>query len=134
MVLKHLIGYEPGYRYVLEKKYSWGEDGDIKYTSVQNDTFQNKLVFRRLSITTGGRYNLGINYYYGRYERSGRPAYLLKELASIVGNKLNYVYRNLSYSIWMGRKKYQQGVDSKLDPRTEFDPLWVFDFKGSKGH
>ncbi len=126
---------EPGYRYVLEKKYSWREDGEVKYTSVQNDTLSKQASeLARLSVTTGGDYDLGINYYYGRYVRSGRPAYLLRELASIVGNKLNYVYRNLSYSAygWVERNS-EQRVDSKLDPRTEFDPLWVFDFKGSKG-
>ena len=126
---------EPGYRYVLEKKYSWREDGEVKYTSVQNDTLSkqaSELV--RLSISTGGDYNLGINYHYGYYVRNGRPAYLLKDLASIVGNRLNYVYRNLSLSAygWVERNS-KQGVDSKLDPRTEFDPLWIFDVYGARG-
>ncbi len=130
---------QPGHRYVMEKPYSFSQDSEARpvYTSVRNKDMEDRSreVQRRM-VVSGGDYDLGLNYYYNRYEKgysgimgSAKSLHSLRDLMDVVIGRLKYVsdYQPESaYGWYQENAKRNARHEEMLDPKTEYDPLWMF--------
>ena len=137
---------QPGFRYVMEKPYSFSQDSEARpvYTSVRNKDMEDRSreVQRRM-VVSGGDYDLGLNYYYNRYINGypgggspPRSLHTLRTLMDVVIGRLKYIsdYQPESaYGWYQDNAKRNARHEEMLDPKTEYDPLWMFYTEGAKG-
>ena len=137
---------QPGFRYVMEKPYSFSQESEARpvYTSVRNKDMEDRSreVQRRM-VVSGGDYDLGLNYYYNRYEKgysgisgSAKSLHSLRTLMDVVIGRLKYIsdYQPESAYGWYQENAKRNAVhEEMLDPKTEYDPLWMFYTREAKG-
>jgi len=137
---------QPGFRYVMEKPYSFSQDSEARpvYTSVRNKDMEDRSreVQRRM-VVSGGDYDLGLNYYYNRYINGypgggspPRSLHTLRTLMDVVIGRLKYIsdYQPESAYGWYQENAKRNAIhEEMLDPKTEYDPLWMFYTREAKG-
>ena len=137
---------QPGFRYVMDKPYSFSQDSEARpvYTSVRNKDMEDRSTeVQRRMVVSGGDYDLGLNYYYNRYINGypgggspPRSLNTLRTLMDIVVGRLRYLSDHSAesaYGWYQDNAERNARGEEMLDPKTEYDPLWMFYTEAAKG-